>query len=77
MSILIGPPPVKRAARRDYSELFLAACTNVGDWVSISAEEVTGDRSAHKQNALHNYFNNRGVRIQTSCQQERVFVRVL
>jgi hypothetical protein len=67
MDILIGPPPRKSIARRGkYKSLMDSIRESNGTWVSIPAG---------KQNSIHAAARVRGMRVKTTIQDGRLYVR--
>lgn len=78
MDIQAGPPPNagRRQIHNRYVDFIEAVRQLDGGWASISAEYITGN-ATQKCCVLHNCARKRGVRIQTSMQQGRMYARLV
>jgi hypothetical protein len=77
MPIEFGPPPQHRAPRRSYHDIFSTLAEHPGVWVSLPLDEVNGDTQNRKTSLILSAAATRGVKVQTSVQGGRVYVRVV
>jgi len=78
--IAVGAPPderPRRHQRRDfYRRLFAALTEKAPEWVSVEAGAVPGRTMTAKQTYLANAARTRGLRVETTGQDGRVFLRI-
>jgi hypothetical protein len=80
MNITHGAPPTP-TRRREYKSKYspiLDALRNAapGEWISVPIEEVAGNNPEQKQSALYYAANNRHMRVSTTVQGDRLYVRI-
>jgi hypothetical protein len=80
MQIEVGPPPMDSVPRGPggptYSQLMLAVREQAGNWVSVAASEITGKNKQDKQRAVLQAAKLRGLSVNTTVQDDRVYIRL-
>jgi hypothetical protein len=77
MPVSVAPPPRIRFRSSSYDSLFHALIADPGGWASLPLDEVAGRKNREKQANLLTQGKRRGVRIQTSCQDGRIYARII
>jgi hypothetical protein len=73
MQIEVHAPP--GGPRRSYLKFLDRVRVEGGNWVSVPLDEVSGETVKTKQSVVLNAAKNRGLRVQTTVQKERIYVR--
>ena len=81
MEVEVGPPPMDSVPRgpggpTTYSQLMLAVREQGGNWVSAAASEITGKNKQDKQRAVLQAARLRGLSVNTTVQDDRVYIRL-
>lgn len=82
MQILFESPRIENdwkpmSQRRSYVQLFAALRQNPGHWVAVDPENVAGKTTTEKQTRMHVGAAARGLRVQTTTQDGKLYVRNL
>jgi hypothetical protein len=78
MPVELGPPPRDKSRRHAYDSLFATlTATAPGEWASLPLDEVGGKLIGDKQSSIHVAGANRGCRVQTTVQGERIYARIV
>jgi hypothetical protein len=73
MQIEVHPPP--GILRRSYADFLTRIREENGGWVSVPLNEVAGESNKAKQCVIISAAKNHGLKIQTTIQQGRIYVR--
>jgi hypothetical protein len=73
MQIEVHAPP--GILRRSYAEFLTRIRAEEGKWVSIPLTEVAGESVKAKQSVILSSAKNHGLKVQTTVQQGRIYVR--
>jgi hypothetical protein len=73
MQIEVHAPPT--ILRRSYSDFLTRIRDENGGWVSVPLTDVAGDSVKTKQSVILSAAKNFGMRVQTTVQKGRIFVR--
>jgi hypothetical protein len=73
MQIEVHAPP--GALRRSYLEFLERVRVEGGNWVSVPLDDVSGDSIKTKQSVILSAAKNKGLRVQTTVQKGRIYVR--
>jgi hypothetical protein len=79
MPVELSPPQVERRRRRreSYPSFFAALIDRCGEWASLPLDEVAGKTDEAKQSIIWSLARIRGLRVQTTVQDGRIFARVI
>jgi hypothetical protein len=75
MQIEVHAPP--GILRRSYADFLTRIREENGAWVSVPLEEVAGHSTKAKQSVIISAAKNHGLKIQTTVQQGRIYVRYM
>jgi hypothetical protein len=73
MKIEVHAPPA--ILRRSYTEFLSRIREEAGGWVSVALTDVAGDSIKTKQSVILSAAKNFGMKVQTTVQQGRIYVR--
>jgi hypothetical protein len=73
MQIEVHAPP--RTLRRSYADFLTRIHEENGAWVSVPVGEVAGQSSKAKQSVIISAAKNHGLKVQTTIQEGRIYVR--
>jgi hypothetical protein len=73
MQIEVHAPP--GILRRSYADFLTRIGEEAGRWVSVPHDEVAGQTTKAKQSVIISAVKNHGLKIQTTFQQGRIYVR--
>jgi len=77
MTITQKNPPVG-AQRRRYDALIAAVIAAAGEWIAVPVDaEIAGRNRYQKQSSIYQAAAGRNVRVQTTVQQNEIFIRLL
>jgi hypothetical protein len=75
MQIEVHAPP--GSLRRSYADFLKRIREENGGWVSVPLEEVAGQSTKAKQSVIISAAKNHGLKVQTTIQQGRIYVRFM
>jgi hypothetical protein len=75
MQIEVHAPP--GVLRRSYADFLARIREENREWVSVPLDEVAGQSTKAKQSVIISAAKNHGLKIQTTVQQGRIYVRYM
>jgi hypothetical protein len=75
MQIEVHAPP--GILRRSYADFLARIREENGEWVSVPLDEVAGQTNKAKQSVIISAAKNHKLKIQTTIQQGRIYVRYM
>jgi hypothetical protein len=69
-------PPANYRQRQNYAAMIAALTTCSGNWIAVPLADLPGTRNATKQNAVIQAAKQRGLKIETTCQGQKIFLRL-
>jgi hypothetical protein len=73
----VVPAPVVRDRQHSYLNLFTALRSQHGEWCSIPLTEIAGKTNAQRQTRIHSVARQRGLKVQTTIQGEKLYARLI
>jgi hypothetical protein len=77
MPIEFDPPAIARHPNRSWTTFMTELLAAAGGWVSLPVSEVTGETKKAKQGLAHQAARIRGLRVQTTIQDGRLYSRLV